>query len=80
MQVVGVLQYYARALNATLLVVLSSLASLQAAPTEYTMYLDKWLLNYIATQPNAILVYKEIDMILAVHNDASYLSKASAHS
>jgi hypothetical protein len=40
-QVVGVLLYYARAVDATLLIALSSLASLQAAPTEYTMSLVK---------------------------------------
>ncbi len=77
---VGVLLYYARAVNATLFVALSSLASLQAAPTEYTMSLVKWLLDYVATQPNAVLTYKKSDMILAVHSDASYLSKATAHS
>jgi hypothetical protein len=73
-QVVGVLLYYARAVEATLLIALTSLASSQAAPTEYTMSLVKWLLNYIATQPNAILTYEKSDMILAVHSDASYLS------
>ncbi len=77
-QVVGVLLYYARAVNATLLVALSSLASAQAAPTEYTMSLVKWLLDYVATQPNAILTYKKSNMILSVHSDASYLSKAAA--
>ncbi len=80
MQVVGVLLYYARAINSTLLVALSSLASAQAAPTEHTMSLVKWLLDYVATQPNVILTYEKSDMILAVHSDASYLSKAPAHS
>ena len=39
MQVVGVLLYYARAVDSTLLVAFSSLASAQAAPTEHTMSL-----------------------------------------
>jgi len=30
---------------------LSSLTSAQAAPTEYTMELIKWLLDYVATNP-----------------------------
>ncbi len=44
------------------------------------MSLVKWLLNYIATQPDVIFRYEKSDMILAVHSDASYLSKASASS
>jgi hypothetical protein len=80
MQVVRVLLYYARAVNSTLLVALISLASVQAAPTEHTLSLVKWFLNYITTQPNAILTYKKSDMILTVHSDASYLGKALARS
>jgi hypothetical protein len=80
MQVVGVLLYYARAVNSTLLVALSSLASAQVAPTEHTMSLVKCLLDYVATQPKAILMYEKSDMILAIHSDTSYLSKASARS
>ena len=79
-QVIGVLLYYGRAVDSTILVALSSLASAQAAPTEYTMELIKWLLDYIVTNPEAILTYESSDMILAVHSDASYLSEASARS
>jgi hypothetical protein len=39
-----------------------------------------WLLDYVATNPNAILTYKKSDMILAVHSDASYLSESEARS
>ena len=79
-QVFGVLLYYGGAVYSTILVALSSLASAQAAPTEYTMELIKWLLDYVATNPEAILTYESRDMILAVHSDASYLSEASARS
>ena len=79
-QVVGVLLYYARAVDPTLLVALSTLASAQAAPTAHTMSLVKWLLDYVATQPDAIITYKKSNMILAVHSDASYLSEANARS
>ncbi len=44
------------------------------------MSLVKWLLNYIATQPNAVLTYKKSNTILSIHSDASYLSKATARS
>jgi hypothetical protein len=79
-QVIGVLLYYRWAVNSTLLVALSSLASAQAAPTEYTMELIKWLLDYATTNPDAILTYKSSDMILSVHSDALYLSEANARS
>jgi hypothetical protein len=38
------------------------------------------LLDYVATHPNAGLRYHACDMILAVHTDASYLSKAGGKS
>ena len=79
-QVIGVLLYYGQAVDSTILVALSSLASAQAAPTEYTMELIKWLLDYVATNPEAILTYESSDMILAVHSNASYLSKANVRS
>ena len=79
-QVIGVLLYYGRAVDSTLLVALSSLASAQAAPTEHTLELIKWLLDYAASNPDIILIYESSDMILAVHSDASYLSEANARS
>ncbi len=44
-QVLGVLLYYGRAVDATILVALSSIASMQAAPTVLTMELIKMLLD-----------------------------------
>jgi hypothetical protein len=79
-QVLGVLLYYGRAVDSTVLVALSSIASAQAAPTELTLSLIKQLLDYVATHPDAILTYKKSDMVLAVHSDASYLSKPQARS
>jgi hypothetical protein len=77
-QVIGILLYYGRAADSTLLVALSLLASAQAAPTEHTLELVKWLLDYASSNPDAILTYKSSDMILTVHSDASYLSEANA--
>jgi hypothetical protein len=34
----------------------------------------KQLLDYLATQEEAILTYNKSNMILAIHSDASYLS------
>jgi hypothetical protein len=79
-QVVGVLLHYGRAVDSTILVGLSSLAAAQSLPTAYTLYLVKWLLDYAATNPDAILTYEKSDMVLAIHSDASNLSEPSAHS
>ncbi len=58
-QVIGVLLYYGRAVDSTILVGLSSLAAAQAKPTKYTVFLIKWLLDYAATNPDTILTYKK---------------------
>jgi hypothetical protein len=79
-QVLGVLQYYGRAVDSTVLVALSSIASAQSTPTELTLVLVKILLDYAATHPDAILTYDKSDMILVVHSDASYLSEPQARS
>ena len=79
-QVVGVLLYYGRAVDLTLLVALSSIGSAQATPTATTMELIKIILNYAATNLDAILFYKKSDKVLAVHSDASYLSEPKARS
>jgi len=79
-QVVGVLLYNGRAVDSTILIGLSSLAAAQSLPTVYTLYLVKWLLDYAATNPDAILTYEKSDMVLAIHSDASYLSEPSARS
>ena len=79
-QVIGTLLYYARAVDLTLLVTLSTLASMQSKPTKHTVRLVTWLLDYVATNPEAILTYKKSDMILVVFSAASYLSKSEARS
>eukprot|EP00804_Cyclotella_cryptica_P002338 CCRYP_004053-RI/>CCRYP_004053-RI protein AED:0.50 eAED:0.38 QI:0/-1/0/1/-1/1/1/0/247 len=40
----------------------------------------KQLLDYIATQDDAVITYNASDMVLAVHSDASYLSEPKARS
>jgi hypothetical protein len=44
------------------------------------MKLCKLFLDYMASQEEAILTYKASDMVLAIHSDASYLSKPKARS
>jgi hypothetical protein len=79
-QVIGILLYYGRAIDATIITGLSSLIAAQAKLTAHTVFLIKRLLDYIAANSDAILIYKKSDMVLAVHSDASYLSKPAAKS
>jgi hypothetical protein len=78
--VAGTLLYYARAVNATILPSLSSVATKQAKPTQEMMKTVKQLLDYCATQEEAIITYNASKMILAVHSDAGYCNKKNAHS
>ncbi len=79
-QVTGTLLYYARAVDPTLLTALSAIASQQSKPTQFTMDRAKQVLDYVASQEEAIITYRASDMILAVHSDAGYLNEPKAHS
>ena len=74
-QVVGTFLYYARAVDPTMLVALSAIASDQAFPTKETLEKVEQLLEYAALQENAVITYHASDMVLAIHSDASYLSE-----
>jgi hypothetical protein len=74
-KVAGMLLYYARAVNSTILPALSSIATKQAAPTAKTMAKVKQLLDYVSTQQEAIITYRESDMILSVHSNAGYCNE-----
>ena len=77
-QVCGKFLFLGRALDSTLLCLISAIASQPATPTEDTMRKTQQLLDYIATQEEAVLTLKASDMKLAAHRDASYLSKPKA--
>ncbi len=79
-RVIGSILYYARAINLTVLMALSTIASKQAKGTENTMTKTKQLLDYLATHPDATVCFHASDMILNIHSNASYLSAANAHS
>ena len=63
-----------------MLLALGSIASQQEAPTEKTMERVWQLLDYTATQPDAIITYRASNMVLTGHSDASYLSEAKSRS
>jgi hypothetical protein len=68
--VTGTLLYYARAVDSTILPALSSLTTKQANPMQKTMETVKLLLDYCATQEEAIITYVASKMILCIHSDA----------
>ena len=79
-EVVGVLGWYARAVDCTILCAVNKLASRQARPTEAVLSDTMQLLQYLATHPDATIVFRPSEMQLAVHSDASYLSETQARS
>jgi hypothetical protein len=79
-QVVRSILYYARAVNITVLMALSSIASEQTRATTNTMAKAKQLLDYLATHPDVTIRFQASNMVLNIHLDASYLSETNAHS
>ena len=79
-QVVGKFLFYGRAVDSTLLCPISAIASQTATPTTDTLERTHQLLDFLATQDDAIITYHASDMVLAAHSDASYLSEPKARS
>ena len=79
-QVCGKFLFYGRAVDSTVLTPISAIASQSAKPTIETLEQTKQLLDYLATQEDAVLTYHKSDMVLAVHSDASYLCEPKARS
>jgi hypothetical protein len=77
-KIIGLLLYYARAVDNKLLVALSAIASHQSKAKIHTEQLVHTLLDYVATYPNDGIVYRASDMVLCVHADASYLNKTKS--
>ena len=56
-QIVGSLLYYARAVDPTMLVTFNTISRQQAQPTQATIDKVNQLLDYAATNPDAIIEY-----------------------
>ena len=72
--------YLTRCVDSIILAALSSIVLQQSNPTQVTKRRMTQLLDYIATQENAITTYSVSNMVLAVHSSASYISKPNAQS
>jgi len=80
-KIVGSILYYARAVDMTVLMALSTIASEQTKGTEQTMEKAlQVLLNYLATHPAATIPFRATDMVMNIHSDASYLSAPNSRS
>ena len=79
-KVIGSLLYYAHSLDNILLASLNHLATDISTADDNTLSNINHILNYVATYPNAKLLYKSSDMILRAHSDGSYLCAPKARS
>jgi len=79
-QIIGIVLYYARAIDLTSLPALSAIASEQEAATESTEQRITQLLDYLTTHQDAVVRYHTSDMVPNIHSDASYLSEPRAQS
>ena len=64
---------YVRATDNKVLKALKKIVRQTGSETELTEKWTTWLLNYMATHPDATLRYWTSDIILKGHSDASYL-------
>ena len=77
-KIVGSILYYARAVDSTVLIGLSSIAAEQTKATEKTHSRCHQLLDYLASNPDAKIRFHKSDMIMNIHLDVSYLSEPNA--
>ena len=68
-QVTGTFLYYARAVDSTMRVALSAIASDQVNPTEETMKKTLKFLDYVASHPDAVLTCSVSSMTYVVAED-----------
>ncbi len=78
--VTGTLLYYGRAVDNTILPALSAIVTKQAEPMEKTKDTIKQMLDYCASQEEAIISYSASKMILAVHSNAGYCNEKKSQS
>jgi hypothetical protein len=77
---VGSILYYARAVNMTVLMALSSIAMEQTKATDWTLERCMQLLDYLASNNPAKVRFHTSDMIMSIHSNASHLSAPEAQS
>jgi hypothetical protein len=79
-QIIGVLLYYARAVDPTLLVRINKIASTISSATIDTVEAAERVLRYAISNPDASCTYHKSKMVLIVYSDASYLTELESRS
>jgi len=79
-QITGKFLDYARAVDCTMLHALNDLATQTHSGTQKTMKAVQHFLNYCASNPAAITLYRASDMILHIDSDAAHLVAPRARS
>ena len=79
-QICGKFLYYARAVDNTMMHALNDLATRITTGTQKTNDALKTFLDYCATYPDAVIMYRASDMILLCDSDAAYLVAPKARS
>jgi len=74
-KIVGSILYYVRAVDTTVLMALSTIASEQTKGMERTLEKAYQVLDYLATHPNAVVQFWASDMVMNIHSDALYLNR-----
>jgi hypothetical protein len=78
--IIGKLLYYTLAVDPTIQVATTQLASRQSKATLTTMHAADRLIQYVLANPNATITYRKSNMILVAHSDASHDSEPSSKS
>ena len=79
-QIIGVLLYYARAVDPTILTRVSKLSTQQKDPTVATLKAAERALQYLVSQQEASITFCKSDMRLICYSDASYLGETRSRS
>jgi hypothetical protein len=79
-KITGSVLYYSRAVYPTVLMPINDIATKQTTATEKRQTATSQILDYLATHPDATILFYASDMILHIHIDASYLSVSKARS
>ena len=78
-RIIGKLLYYTREVDNTRLVPLSTMAT-RNDPTKQDEKNLHQFLDYMATYPNAVVIFHASDMILCADTESSYLNEPEARS
>ena len=79
-QIIGVILYYARAIDSLVLTRISKLSTQQSKATFSTLKAAERVIQYLATQPDASITYHKSNMKLICYSDASYQNESESRS